>query len=197
MKNYILDKCMNLVVKDATYSEVKLVEIRYGLEAIYLTLSKTIVFMLINILLGNFLISLLFLLFYSPVKSVSYGFHAKTSLQCWLISGFGIIGLPILAQELELTLTIKIILIIIYFIFFAYLSPADTPRKPLVNKQKRNILKIYSLIILFIYAFIIIFSKTLAPIVIVALFYQCFLINPLTYQAFNTPYCNYLYYKVS
>ena len=43
MKKFIINKWMNYIEKNTNYNEIKLKEIKYGLEGIYLTFSKLIV----------------------------------------------------------------------------------------------------------------------------------------------------------
>ena len=197
IKSLIVDNLMQKISQKNMHDEIKLQEIKYGLEAIYLNLSKFIVFFTINAILGNFILGLLFFVFFGPIKSTSYGFHAKTSFQCWIISAIGFIGLPLLANYINFNIHIKIILIFLALISFYLWAPADTPKRPLVNKKKRIILKIGSLLITLIYSVLIIFYNQLAPIIILVLFYQIILINPLTYFIFNIQYNNYLYYKLN
>ena len=43
MKNYVVNKCINLLRNNGDYDEIKLAEIKYGLEGIYMLISKLIV----------------------------------------------------------------------------------------------------------------------------------------------------------
>jgi len=43
MKKILINKCMNYIEKNTDYDKTKLAEIKYGLEAIYLTFSKLII----------------------------------------------------------------------------------------------------------------------------------------------------------
>lgn len=197
LKKYVVDHMMRLIVRDTEYDEIKLKEIRYGLEAIYLNVSRFTIFFIINALIGNFINGLLFLIFFIPIKSFSYGFHSKTSLMCFIISTSAFVGLPYLSNYLFFDLYPKLILIIIFMLFFVLLSPADTPKRPLINKDTRRTLKIKSIIIAGLYSILMLTTDELSTIIILVLSYQCFLLNPLTYDLFKTPYNNYLYYKSS
>jgi len=197
MKKIVLDYLMSIVNKDKPRSEIQCQEIRYGLEAIYLNISKFIVFFIVNAILRNFITSLLFLCFFIPIKSASYGFHAKTSLQCWLMSGIGFVGLPLLTHHLYFNFYVKIIFIIYFILIFAACSPADTPKKPIISKKLRLKLKLSSLIIVFAYAILILANSRFTNVIILAMLFQSLLISPLTYFVFNTQYNNYLHYKVN
>ena len=196
MKKYVLDKLMLLVVKDEVYDEKTLIEIRYGLEAIFISFTRLATFMIINALIGNFLIGLIYAGFFVILKSFSYGFHAKTSFQCWILSALSYIGLPWLANFIHFNEVTIFLLIPFFFITFLLWSPADTYKRPLVNIKKRRVLKIISLIIIIIYSNIIIFVPSLSTIIILGILNQLFFINPLTYFIFQSPYKNYMRYDL-
>ena len=50
MKNILLDSIINNIKKYYNYDEVKLKEIRYGLESLYLSLTKIIVVIILSII---------------------------------------------------------------------------------------------------------------------------------------------------
>ena len=87
MKDKILNKCMNSVrEKYPNYSQDKLDEIEYGLEAIYLTFTKVIVIFSIAYILGVLKELVIVLLFYNLLRTTAFGMHAKKSWHCYLIS---------------------------------------------------------------------------------------------------------------
>ena len=50
MKNRIINNLMDIIKKYNNFDDIKLQEIKYGLETIYLTIIKTIVFIIISII---------------------------------------------------------------------------------------------------------------------------------------------------
>ena len=194
MKDLVLNKLMSIIIRDTNHDETKLIEIRYGLEGLFITVGKLSVFIIISIILGTFVNLLLFLLFFIPLKSTCFGFHAKKSWQCWMISSLAFIGLPLLANYLILNTITKIICISFIFIFVFLYCPADTPNRPIVSPIYRRKLKITALTITLIYSCIILSFSSLAGLIILASLYQCFLINPLTYKLFDLQYNNYINY---
>lgn len=198
MKDLVVNSCMNVIKKDNLYDDIKLEEIKYGLTAVYLNLSKFIVFFTINALFGIFKEGLLFLVFYIPLRSFSYGFHAKSSLTCWVLSAITFIILPLLSTLLTLNLYIKIIFIIYCLVIYYLYSPADTPSRPIINKKLRLKLKLSSIIIIIIYSIIIIsFNNTYTNLMIIAMLYQSIMITPIFYKIFGVKYNNYLYYGLN
>ncbi|MDD2505187.1 MAG: accessory gene regulator B family protein [Bacilli bacterium] len=197
MKKIIITYFMNLICKQNKYNEIKLQEIKYGLEAIYLNVSKFIVFFTINAFFGIFKESLLFLLFYVPLRSFSFGFHAKKSITCWILSAIAFIGFPYLATLISFSMITKI-LVIIYSIFIFYIySPADTPNRPIIDKKYRLKIKTNTMIFVIIYSFLLFLAIDFASLIALALIYQSLMISPYFYKLFNLRYNNYLYYGLN
>ena len=198
MKNLVVNIAMNSIVKENKYDDIKLQEIKYGLEAIYLNISKLTVYFIINAFLGTFKEGILFLLFYVPLRSFSYGFHAKTSLACWLLSGFTFVILPYVATIISLNIYTKLVIILFSLIICYLYSPADTPSRPIINKKRRLLLKTLTMIVAIIYSFIIILnSHYILNIIALALLCQSILISPIFYKIFKLQYNNYLYFGLN
>ena len=76
-------------------------------------------------------------------------------------------------------------------------APADTEKRPLINKNKRIIYKVLTLVITFIYLVISLILKN--QIIINALYLSTILetiqILPITYKLYGVRYNNYKNYK--
>ncbi|MDD2207868.1 MAG: accessory gene regulator B family protein [Bacilli bacterium] len=198
MKNLVVNKAMSLIIKENKYDDVKLQEIKYGLEAVYLNVSKLTIFFIINAFLGTFKEGILFLLFYVPLRSFSYGFHAKSSLVCWLLSGFSFVVFPYISTIISINIYFKLGIILFSLLIYYLYSPADTSARPIINKRRRLILKTLTLVIAIIYSGIIILNNGyIVNIISFALLYQAILITPLFYKIFNLQYNNYLNYGLN
>ena len=184
-----------MVKKSGNYNNVKIEEIIYGVEAIYVLVTRTILFLIINIFLGTLKEFFLFLFFYSIIRSFSYGFHAKSSFVCIILSSFGFVLVPYLSKFVVFSLEFKIFFLIISLISFILWSPADTENKPIVNKALRLKLKIASIIVLLLYSIIII--KFDSSLLLLILILQSIFISPIMYYLFNTKYRNYLSYGLN
>ena len=86
MKKKFLNYSLNLLKKENKYSDGKIAELMYGLEAFYMISTKLIVVIAVAIYYNIFLEFLLFLILYTPLRGFGFGFHANNSIQCWLIS---------------------------------------------------------------------------------------------------------------
>ena len=97
---------------------------------------------------------------------------------------------------IELNTSSKIIIGIIFTIGILLFSPADTKKRPIINKKRRKIYKILSTIISIIYVIlsVIIKNNYIENCLIFSIILQNILISPITYKIFNLPYNNYKEY---
>ena len=199
MREKFLEKSINSIkIKFPDYSEEKIEEISYGLEALYITFTKTLVIFSIAFLLGIIKDVLFILLSYNIVRTTAFGMHAKKSWHCYIISGVLFIGTALLCKYVNIDIYIKYVISIISFISLVIYAPADTYKRPLVNKFKRKRYKIITIIIGLIYLkFIIIFKNNIiSSYLCFGLFDASLMIHPLVYRMFQLPYNNYKNYDV-
>ena len=200
MKKKFLEFSMNNIKKKyPNYDEDKLDEIAYGLEAIYLTFTKIIIIFALAFILGIFKDMLLLLIFYNIIRTTAFGMHAKKSIHCLIISSIMFIGGGLLCKYVDINIYVKYIISIIAFITLVRYAPADTYKRPLVNKYKRKRYKILTIILSSLYLIFIILLKDS-----VVSSYLCFglldaslMIHPLVYRMFQLPYDNYKNYNVT
>ena len=199
MKKLIINKCMELVTtynKDLSQRDID--KIRYGLEGLYLTITKLIFIIIISIILGIWKETLLLILIFNGIRLTAFGVHAKRSIDCLISSTLFFILFPILCIKLTIPLIVKIILVIPLTVLIGIFAPADTEKRPLINKKKRKIYKILSIIISIIYMTIAIVIKdnTLSNCFIFAIVIQIIIMLPITYKIFGVSYNNYKNYEV-
>ena len=105
IKSFIIEnslKTISSIYPD--YDSVKMNEIKYGLEAVYLSLTKVFVILLITLLLGVFKEAVLLLLFFNGLRTVAFGIHASKSWMCWVSSSILFIGYFNLEAEISIFL---------------------------------------------------------------------------------------------
>ena len=194
MKKLIINKCMTYVKNNTTYNETKLKEIEYGLVSIYLSISKLIIIFTLSIILGIFKETIILLLIYNVLRMPSFGLHATKSWICLLSSTLIFIGIPYLCIFLSIPVNFKIIIGILGICFMFKNSPADTKKKPIVNKKRRKIYKLISTVLTIIFTFLAIFIKEnfISNCLIFSIILQNIMISPLTYKIFKLPYNNYI-----
>lgn len=198
IKKYIINKSMNSIKKMfPEYDEIKLEEIKYGLEALYLSVTKLVVILIICLIIGIFKEAALLLIFFNILRTTGFGLHASKSWICWVSSSLVFIGIPFLIKYINIPVIILYITAIISFINLAIFAPADTINRPLINKKKRKIYKIITIVISLAYLIIILIEKNnyWTNILSFSLLIESCLTNPLTYKIFHLPYNNYKNYK--
>ena len=199
MKRVILKQIEKIVKQsNPNIDEVKLEEIMYGIESLYLTLEKIILIILISIILNIFKEVIIFMLIYNIIRYTSFGAHAKNSIVCLIMSTFTFILLPIISIHIIIPLYLKIIIGIICIICFLIYAPADTEKRPIISKKRRLIYKIISIVLGIIYIMLSIYIKDtyLNNVFIFSIILQSIMILPITYKLFGVSYNNYKNYKI-
>lgn len=190
MKNKIINFFI-LKIKDTNHcNPVKLEKIKYGLESLYLTITKLFIIILIAYFLNILYELIMFLIFYNTIRSVSFGLHAKESWICLLSSIIIFIGSSLVCKYIVFSLPLKYIIITLSFYLFWKYAPADTKKRPIVHKRRRAFLKFSSLLIVVSYAILSMILKDsfICSCLLVSLLTQGFLISPLGYKLFGLDY---------
>ncbi len=199
MKKLIINKCMELVTtynKDLSQRDID--KIKYGLEGLYLTITKLIFIIIVSIILGIWKETLLLILIFNGIRLTAFGVHAKRSIDCLISSTLFFILFPIICIKFSIPLIVKVILFIPLTVLIGIFAPADTEKRPLINKKKRKIYKMLSIMISIIYMTIAIVIKdnTLSNCFIFAIVIQIIIMLPITYKIFGVSYNNYKTYEV-
>ncbi len=200
MKKRFLNSIRNSIKKQyPNYSNDKLDEIMYGVEGIYLTLTKAIIIFVLALILGISKELILLLLAFNFIRLFAFGMHADNSLTCLIFSSAIFIGGAYLCKYINLNSNILYLLYGIAIIIITLYSPADTIKRPLIKKKKRIRFKILSIIVTIIYFVISLLIKNnlLINSMIFGLLIECVLIIPITYKAFKMPYKNYINYGLN
>lgn len=181
------------------YSKDKIEEIMYGIEGIYLTITKTIIIFTLALILGIFKELILLLIAFNFIRLFAFGMHANKSWICLIFSSGLFISTSFLIKTVSLPNNIIYILYLIILIIMILFSPADTVKRPLIKKKKRIIFKILSIVVTIIYFIItlLIKDKLLINSMLFGLLVECILILPITYRIFKMPYKNYIKYGLN
>lgn len=200
MKRRLLNSIRGSIKKQyPNYSNEKLDEIMYGIEGIYLTITKTIIIFILAFILGIAKELLLLLISFNIIRLFAFGMHASSSGICLVFSSFIFLLGAYLCKVLIIPNIITYILCLISIILIAIFAPADTVKRPLINIKKRKRFKLLSILVTCIYVVLIFVLKNnqQTNYLIFGLLIECILINPLTYKAFKMPYDNYKKYGLN
>ena len=191
---------MDIIKKNnPQYDDNKLAEMRYGVEGLYLELTKLFVITLLAIIFQIFNEYILVLLLFNVIRFTAFGIHATKSIYCWISSTITFIGMPLLCKYLILSTNVRIIISVICILIFLFHAPSDTPKRPLIKKKKRVIYKLTTVFISLIYTICVIKINTnyVHNAFLASMIIQSVLIHPLTYKLFRIPYNNYKTYVSS
>lgn len=197
MKQKVLNKCVSFIQSYYTYSDLELEKLKYGLEGIYLTLTKTLIILVLALLLGTFKETLLTIVLFAIIRFFCFGFHAEKSYQCLIISIIEFNLLPLLILNIDINYQIIVIICLLAIGNFLIFAPADTVKRPLPNKKKRVIRKTFSVIIGIIYSLVILFfdNNWILSSFLTALIIAMICVNPIIYMLFKQPFNNYKTYS--
>ena len=193
MKEKFLNITISFLKKYNDYSENDIKKLRYGLEGIYLTLTKTIIILLVSVLLGVFLEILIGLLLFNIIRYFAFGFHAEKSFECLVLSLFNFVLIPFIFLKTTTPLFVDLSICGGCLLLFLIYAPADTVKRPLKDKKKRIIRKILTFITGLIYTlFTFVFQEHfIADLLVSCMIATVIVINPITYMIFRQPYNNY------
>ena len=197
MRERIVQKLVSYIhKKDSNYSDEQLEVIQYGLEGIYILITKSIVIFTVAYLLGIIKEVFLFTLLYNVIRMPSFGLHATKSWMCYLSSLIIFLILPYVCKTITFDPLLKAILGAISIILIYKNAPADTVKRPIIDPKRRRNYKIISTIIAITFAFLSIAIKNnfLSNAFVISILLQNFMISPYIYQLFHLPYDNYKSY---
>lgn len=197
MKNYILTNMVKQIKKNGNYSNENIEVIRYGLESIYILITKIVIISILAIILGIFKEFIIFLLIYNIIRMPSFGLHATKSWICLIASSTIFLMAPYIAANVNINIYIKSILGIISICLMFKNAPADTKKRPIVSQKRRLIYKYISVLtsIVMVMLSFIISDTFISNTCILALLVQCFMISPAVYKMFKLSYNNYLQFE--
>ena len=192
MKSLFINSSLSFLKKYQDYSEDDLEKLQYGLEGIYLSITKMIVIIALAVLLNMFKEIIILLLLFNVIRYFGFGIHARTSLECLITSLLLFIILPCIFLRTNIDYRLVNILSIIGIISFIPFAPADTVKRPFYNKRKIIIRKILTISIGVIYfvSSMYIKNKTLSLLLLTAIIIEAIVINPITYKIMKQPYGN-------
>lgn len=199
MKQKFLNFALNTIRQNRKdIDEIKLDEIRYGLEAIYITITKAIFIFTLALILGIFKEMIILLILFNILRFTGFGLHATKSWICLLSSSLVFIVLPFVSKVIIIPLYIKTIICIISILLIYKNTPADTIKRPIVNKKRREFYKFITTIncVILSYISIIINNTAISNLIIFGILIEVALTSPLIYKLFNLSYNNYLNFKL-
>ena len=197
MKERFINSSLFLINKYNNYTEEEIDNMRYGLEGIYLTLGKTIIILLLAFVLDIMKEVVLLIVLFNIIRYTGFGFHAEKSSTCLYITLIEFIAFPYIIMKVNIPNYIYYILILCCIIMYFLYAPADTIKRPLLNRRKRIIRKILTITIGIIYTIgiVLISNVSIKKILLLSMILEAIFISTFIYKLFKQPYRNYLTYS--
>ena len=198
MKELVVNGIMNNITKYYDYNNTKINEIKYGIESLYLTITKTIIIFIISFILNITKELMLLFVFYSLIRLTGFGVHAKKSWHCWVTSLITFVLIPLLIKYVTLNKKFIIISYTIFTLLLLEYAPADTEKRPLINKKRRIIYKVLTILLVISYLIYSLIQKdniTIINTLYFSILLETLLVLPCTYKLFGVKYNNYKNYK--
>lgn len=198
MKELVVNGTMNNITKYYDYDNTKISEIKYGIESLYLTITKTIIIFIISFILNITKELMLLFVFYSLIRLTGFGVHAKKSWHCWVTSLITFVLIPLLIKYVTLNKEFIIISYTIFTLLLLEYAPADTEKRPLINKKRRIIYKVLTILLVISYLIYSLIQKdniTIINTLYFSILLETLLVLPCTYKLFGVKYNNYKNYK--
>lgn len=198
MKELVVNGIMNNITKYYDYDNTKISEIKYGIESLYLTITKTIIIFIISFILNITKELMLLFVFYSLIRLTGFGVHAKKSWHCWVTSLITFVLIPLLIKYVTLNKEFIIISYTIFTLLLLDYAPADTEKRPLINKKRRIIYKVLTILLVISYLIYSLIQKdniTIINTLYFSILLETLLVLPCTYKLFGVKYNNYKNYK--
>lgn len=193
LKKAILNRSLIFIKKYKNYSDEELQKLKYGLEGIYLTITKIILIFILSILLNIFKEVLVLILLFNILRYFGFGFHAKKSIECLILSILIFILMPFVLLKINFNNSIFLVISIICTILLSIFAPADTIKRPLPRTKKKIFRKFVTIILSIFYLLIGLYIKNnnLKILLLSSIIIETILVNPITYRIFRQPYNNY------
>lgn len=199
MKKKFLNYSLNIIKEyNPDIDNIRLDELRYGLEGFYLTITKLIVIITLSLLLGIFKEMIIMLITFNILRFTGFGLHATKSSICLFSSSLIFIVFPFLSKLISFPIYFKVILILMAIILIFLYSPADTKKRPIINARRRKIYKYLTTINCIILSIISLFlSNIYFNLIIFGIYSEVIMILPITYKIFKLSYNNYKKYGLN
>lgn len=169
----------------------------YGVQIIIINISKFIILFAAAMLFNTTKNSFLILIFFSLIRIHASGIHLDSSLHCNIFNLTVFVGGSFLVNHVVLTNKLILVISLISLIIILLYAPADTQKRPIINKNLRKLLKIKSGAIVLILSCVSIYitNYILKNIIIYSIIIQCICILPIVYKLLGKGYRNYEKYS--
>ena len=177
------------------YTEEQIAVVKYGLESIYILVTKMTVLTLAALVMGVVKEYLIFLSFFGIIRSTAFGLHANKSWECYVSSFLLLVLPPWICLQFKMNVWIQLVLGTFAVGYIYKYAPSDTKNRPIISQKRRIVYKTISTLTALIYVIVSFYTPPFySNSLIAVLLIECLMISPEIYSVFHLPYANYRQY---
>ena len=137
MFSYITEKIVSNMEKQNMIQTDRINIYKYGINQMFNMLLNIATFLVIGLIFHMTLETIIFTAAYIPLRIYAGGFHAITTLKCWIVSAVMLIAVLSAIKYADLKLYVFDILALIGIAVILVLSPVEDKNKPLDELEKK------------------------------------------------------------
>lgn len=196
MRDLFVNSSLEFLTKYIYYTDNDKEKVIYGLHGLFSFITKLVMLISINLLTGCLIEFSLLMIFYFIIRRYGFGLHAKSNGECWIWTLLMFSFVPLILRHYELNRICSLLLMGIGDVGLIVYAPADTSKRPLLNKKKRLIAKLKVIFISLLYSIYIIFNNDLiAKCLLWSIIFEATMVNPITYFLDRQKFNNYKLFK--
>ena len=188
-------KFINLIRRhQPQLSKEQLEQVEYGLHSFFLLISKLFVILTVGFFFNVAMAIVVFMVIHFFMKMHTFGLHTQSSWTCFWLSLILFILLPYIAINTLISFPLKVVIGSISVPMIYKNSPADTHKKPIINRTKRRHHQISATTtaLLFVVLSLTVSNDFVANSFLFSLMIQTLTTSPVVYSWLKLPYNNYL-----
>ncbi len=116
---------------DLTYKKIK-----YGLDVIFINISKFLIVFLSALILGIFKEVLILSVGMIVIRRYAFGVHAKSSFVCTILTFAMTIGGVYIVKQINCTNYVLIGVFLLTSLILSIYAPADTEKRPIIGEKR-------------------------------------------------------------
>lgn len=136
MFTLLADRITNYLICKNTIDDDNREIYQYGLEQIFTTALNILTTLVLGIIFGKIYQGIVFVVAFMTLRSYSGGYHASTSIRCYIFSVISIVAGLSVMKLVEVNRFVCLVLLILSSIIILVLSPIETVNKPLDEIEK-------------------------------------------------------------
>ncbi len=143
--NTYINKIVNYINRSNDLTELQIKKICFGLECLLGEIGKSVIYIFIFSILGLLNYFFIAFTFFCILRIFAGGLHRNSYWECFFTTLFVFSTSIYVGYTNILNNEVQTLLIVISLILIIMYAPVDHPNKPIINKDRRKKIKLYSI----------------------------------------------------